>query len=266
MDFLSALFPGFKQQFQKFQKCFEYFFKYSSQIELDTADGTKFIYTLFITLESTSSRYDVLKNKKQNYKRKIVLSKKDLDERIAKDQALMNELQDDYDKFNSLKIAQYRKGAKKFMQTQRRLDQYHNAIKQNRKSLFQSFLANFTHMIDSTFIRIITKRMFDKEEYILGNIHDCLMLHPNLVSSLEEEILKIFSEDLNIDLEDLFFVPSLKYLEENYEDQKIIEDYKLLIHNFKSAKGNLEIIPENILVKNIFPNEHMSKQVANRNR
>lgn len=262
LDFLSTNFHGFKDQYESFRECFDFFLDHSNQVNIKTVDNTEFIYSLLFSTQESSTRYNPATNKSENYKRKKVVEKQTVVNVLGdcREQIILLKKNSEKEKDSLIKrtlendIKKYRKKIKK----------HENVLKECKSELFTSFLANFTHTLDSSFIRMITKKMYEKEGYIIGNIHDCLMIHPNFCDSLNIEILGIFCKEFNINLEDLFFEPALKYLVENCS-KEIVVKFKYLINEFKQKKGALIIHEKNIDIDNVFPHEHISKEVSYRN-
>lgn len=72
----------------------------------------------------------------------------------------------------------------------------------------RKFLSFFIHSIDAAIMRHFISQMYEKHDYRVNHLHDCVILHPNYVDNFYSIVEETYSSGkLNSLTEDLMFVP-----------------------------------------------------------
>jgi|JFJP01.1.fsa_nt_gi hypothetical protein len=117
-------------------------------------------------------------------------------------------------------------------------------LESNKSMHRKSFLPNIIHSIDAAIMRIIVKKIYDENHYIINQLHDCGLMHPNIAPLFFEKINDIYTSDQMLNMADALFFDVIKSdLDEDTLKQvnklqkkfhKLCDDFKITKNNFNS--------------------------------
>jgi DNA-dependent RNA polymerase len=122
--------------------------------------------------------------------------------------------------------------------------------KNDNMKMMKSFLPNFIHSMDATFLRLVILEMYYKG-YIINHVHDCVMINPQYLNILYDVLKKIYLKDFSDNILEICFLnPTLSIVNDDFKDQ-ITEVFK----KFIEGKDDFEINSENLKIDNMYPFE-----------
>lgn len=121
----------------------------------------------------------------------------------------------------------------------------------------RGLFTNIVHSIDAAVMRIIIYRMHKRTAYTVNQLHDCVLTHPNYVSSLYQVIEEIYTDGTLDHLADkVFFTPMQDNLNDDSKNKikPIRNEFYKNADAFKITKGSF--IAQNAYVPERSFNSH----------
>ena len=125
---------------------------------------------------------------------------------------------------------------------------YRKAEKQAMSNLLRGFMPHLIHSIDAAIMRLTISRIWSKRKYVIGQLHDCFMVHPNHARIVHETLREIYTDGTLTDIANtLYFEPMKEGL--NDDAKKQIEGIQ---KEFQDNADTFVLMPESFDIKNVY--------------